>query len=250
MVILYNKPPGVVVTHAIDDILGRPNAYEQVMKMDGFVHVNKRIPMYFEVQTGIRSKLHAIGRLDAATTGLLLMTNDGGLVHHVTNKEASTHPNEKPITKTYEALIMGHHSSDSSMFQTLLSEGVDIGTKYGGQTMPVDDLRVIETRKTSTLVEVTIHEGKNRQVRRMFHSLGSGVMELRRTRIGQSLDLGNLSQGEWRLLSKEEILQELNWGVRELTRATMYNKTRLRPRSSGYKGRKSRSKRSSKKRQT
>jgi 23S rRNA pseudouridine2605 synthase len=185
----------------------------------------------FQEATRIYSKLHAIGRLDADTSGLLLLTNDGGLLHHVTNPYALTvsissdgssgddatsfkEQSNKLITKTYEALIMGYHTDESLQS---IREGVDIGKKYGGMTKPVHALQILDhPNHKSTVVSLTISEGKNRQVRRMFHSIGSGVMKLQRTKIGEDLTLGGVDEGHWRLLSDEEVERSLNWKPRDI----------------------------------
>ena len=149
-------------------------------------------------------------------TGLLLLTNNGGLVHHVTNKEAASHNTNKqqqPLSKTYEALIMGYHDKDSNVLKSIYTTGVDIGKKYGGLCEPAREFMILDhpTSKT-TLVSLTIKEGKNRQVRRMFHALGSGVMKLKRARIGNYLTLDCIEEpGQWRFLSKDEIRTCLNW---------------------------------------
>lgn len=201
VVLLLYKSPNVVTSHVSHD--DRLTVYDQVQDMTA--HSGKS----FEEVTQIRSKLHAIGRLDADTTGLLLITNDGGLVHHVTNKNALQQAN---IQKTYQALVMGHQTEDSL---GIFWEGVDIGTKYGGKTLPVDDLKILAwPNHKSTLVELTISEGKNRQVRRMFHSIKSGVMQLKRVAIGASgsqLNLEGLQEGQWRILSEEEVRTALQW---------------------------------------
>jgi len=196
----------------------------------------------FQKATGIHSKLHAIGRLDADTTGLLLLTNDGGLVHHVTNPTAaSSKGGGKKLVKTYEALIMGYHTLDeneeSSTKLRGLLDGVDIGKKYGGMTLPPEDLEVLDhpTTKT-TLVRISISEGKNRQVRRMFHAINSGVIRLHRSRIGE-LDLGMLDGGEgcWRMLTEEEVLKGLGWKcryIREVQHQPVGSKRRLQKRIS------------------
>lgn len=231
VVLLYNKPANVVTSHVSED--SRSTVYNEILSMQGFIASTNpfRADMTgstdrvtFEQATGIRTKLHAIGRLDVDTTGLLLLTNDGGLVHHVTNHNACTTTgtqddtgtaSSRPITKTYEALIMGYH--DETSLQSLW-EGVNIGSKYGGMTRPVDDLRILDhPNHKSTLVSITISEGKNRQVRRMFHSLGSGVMKLKRTRIGQHLTLHGVEENQWRILSHQEVYEFLGWEARELT---------------------------------
>jgi pseudouridine synthase len=196
----------------------------------------------FEGVTGIRSKLHAVGRLDADTSGLLLLTNDGGLVHHVTNPNAESlfllqqqqqvdprrqhndGSNDKRtgartpgagITKTYEAWIMGHHTDESL---SAVRNGIDIGTKHGGWTEPVSDLTIVRhPNHKSTVVSITIREGRNRQIRRMFHAAGSGVMKLKRTRVGDDLTLrGVTEEGQWRILSDEEVREALHWEPRRI----------------------------------
>jgi 23S rRNA pseudouridine2605 synthase len=168
----------------------------------------------FETLTGIRSRLHAVGRLDADTTGALLLTNDGALVHHVTNRVAA---GEHVVSKTYEAVVMGCHANDSALFRQMRDDGIHIGEKYGGWTRPVDDLYVIEhPTEKSTRVSLTISEGKNRQIRRMFHAVGSGVMKLQRTRFGERLDLGDLCEGQWRILSDDEVRSALAYTPRFL----------------------------------
>ena len=243
VVLLYNKPANVITSHSSADLApeadanGRMTVYQDVMSMGGYVPGSTQS---FEEVTGIQSKLHAMGRLDADTTGVLLLTNDGGLVHAVTNPNAKITnpsgasddlPSQKLVTKTYEALIMGHHEMETSTaLQQILNEGVDLGAKIG-RAEPAVDLQVLShpTAK-STLVEITIAEGKNRQVRRTFHAVGSGVMKLRRTRIGNGLELGELEEGQWRVLSDEEIEKQLGWQVRYLDERRNNAKKPLRQR--------------------
>jgi len=210
IVILYNKPPNVITSHESQD--SRSTVYDDIQSMEGFLpasssgqeHTFPASGAAFEEATGIRSKLHAIGRLDADTTGLLLLTNDGRLVHHVTNPDAKIEEHERyrsdssdggrptgaitTIHKTYRALIMGCHTDESL---EPLRHGVDIGKNYVTKPLPnKDDLQVLEhPNHKSTIVSITIKEGKNRQVRKMFHAIGSGVMKLKRTRIGEHLTL-------------------------------------------------------------
>jgi len=229
VVILYHKPKGVITSHSSSDPIAKDTAeeritvYQDIMTMKGFIpadsdkdHSNSQS---FEQVTGITSKLHAIGRLDADTTGLLLLTNDGGLVHHVTNPTASTSKDHKLI-KTYEAIIMGHHTLDADSNGSLnqLLKGVDIGAKYGGVTLPADELKVIDhPTPKSTRVLISISEGRNRQVRRMFHAIQSGVMQLKRRRVGLiDLDMLGGQEGSWRVLSDKEVLVGLGWKSKEL----------------------------------
>jgi pseudouridine synthase len=209
-VLLFYKPPNVVTSHVSPD--DRSTVYDEIT-MDGFVGASSSGKSFAET-TGICTKFNSVGRLDADTTGLLLLTNDGSLVHHVTNPNAPTHTNKGAVTKTYEALIMGHHTNETLQ---LLWEGIDIGAKHGGMTQPVHDLQILDyPRHKSTTVSITISEGKNRQVRRMFHALGSGVMQLKRTYIGDKLNLNGLQEGQWRLLTDNEVRESLDWEPRVL----------------------------------
>jgi pseudouridine synthase len=259
VVLLYHKPKDLVCTHSAYDELDRMNVYNDVISMKRFIprvgetplkqqaKSPEPCPSYFTLVTGISSKLHSIGRLDAATSGLLLLTNDGGLVHHVTNSAARSHDLANgmttPIFKTYHALIMGSHhdnhvhaylpnqassaSSVPSIVSKIRMEGVDIGAKYGGHTLPPLDIHVVSyPTATTTLVSLTLSEGKNRQIRRMFHALGSGVIRLQRMAIGrmeksvgkQTLTLESVpSPGDWRILTDDEVYQYLNWRPRLLS---------------------------------
>lgn len=225
VVLLYNKPKNIVTTHdTTNDPLNRTNVYDDVQSMKGYRGSVVGARASFEQCTGIRSRLHAVGRLDTDTSGLLLLTNDGGLVHHVTNKNAHS-VDGKPIKKTYEALIMGYHEvGTSELLNQMTSKGVDIGPKYGGMTDPVEGITILShpTSKT-TLVSLTIVEGRNRQIRRMFHALGSGVMKLRRTRIGDHLSLEGIEEeGCWRILSDDEVVESLRWEPRFVSSLESY----------------------------
>mmetsp|Transcript_26103 Transcript_26103/g.71913 ORF Transcript_26103/g.71913 Transcript_26103/m.71913 type:complete len:299 (+) Transcript_26103:75-971(+) len=228
IVLLYNKPKHVVTTHSRDDEKGRKNVYDDIFTLRGYVG-EKKMPNSVDFQSlaGMTMKLHAIGRLDAETTGLLLLTNDGGLVHHVTASHCvleEVKPDFTPlstVTKTYKVLIMGNHvddDSEGSIFNVLRTQGVDIGSKNGGITRPVENVKMLSNPTVkSTLLLLTISEGKNRQIRRMFHALGSGVMQLQRVQIGDYLTLDGIEdEGKWRILTDEEVCHALNWQPRVL----------------------------------
>jgi pseudouridine synthase len=222
VVIAYHKPPNVITSHSDEEALkagnNRRTVYEDIESLQGWT--GNASNDWRSVTGIVHSKLHAIGRLDCDTTGLLLLTNDGGLVHHVTHPtpKSSSNCSIHSITKTYEAVIMGYHDNDSSSFDAMRLVGVDIGPKYGGMTRPVVDLTVLDhpTLK-STRVSITINEGRNRQVRRMFHSIGSGVMKLKRVQIGRKLNLSGLDkEGQWRILPEAEVWDTLGWESRIL----------------------------------
>ena len=165
-------------------MLNKPNGYITTVEDD------KDRPTVMELITDIHERIYPIGRLDYNTTGLLLLTNDGDLA----NKLA--HPKHK-VEKTYRARVVGILSSAR---QNQLRKGVDIG---GFVTSPAK-IEVIKQSDRSAIVEIQIHEGKNRQVRKMFAAVGNKVMELERVAMGE-LYLGRLKEGHYRKLTQKEI---------------------------------------------
>ena len=174
--IVLNKPLGVITT-AKDQ-----SARSTVLDVVGD-----------EGQAGHR--LFPVGRLDADTTGLLLLTDDGDLAFRL------THPRYK-VAKEYVALVAG--SPSSSDVETLRT-GVKLDD---GLTAPaeVDVLRITPGSRDSGIAEVriVIREGRHRQVRRMLHAIGHKVQSLRRVGFGP-LRLGRLKTGGWRVLGEAEV---------------------------------------------
>ena len=136
-------------------------------------------------------RLYPVGRLDYDTEGLLLLTNDGELAARL------THPRHI-VAKEYEAVIQGRPAPAAL---DRLRRGMDIG---GYITAPAEIQSIRALSDGNTSLSITIHEGKNRQVRRMFLWIGHPVVFLKRVRIG-SLGLGSLKPGEWRPLTESEI---------------------------------------------
>jgi 23S rRNA pseudouridine2605 synthase len=132
-------------------------------------------------------RLYPVGRLDADTTGLILLTDDGDLAHHL------THPSFE-VPRTYVAKVRRPPVRDREL--RALREGVEL---EDGVTAPA---RV--RRRGHDEVELTIHEGRKRQVRRMLDAIGHPVASLCRVRFG-TLELGALEEGRWRRLSEAEI---------------------------------------------
>lgn len=143
-----------------------------------------------ELVSDIPERLFPVGRLDYNTSGLLIMTNDGQLTYTL------THPKHE-VYKTYIAKVAGV-LSDTRIAK--LRKGVDIG---GFVTSPAK-VKVIKQMPRHAIVEISIREGKNRQVRKMFAAVGNKVQELQRTSIGE-IKLGRLMEGHYRKLNREEI---------------------------------------------
>ena len=166
--VLVNKPMGMVTT-ASDD---------------------KDRATVMDIVNDIDERLFPVGRLDYNTTGALIMTNDGDLTYRV------THPKHE-LGKTYRVLVKGVLSDERAR---KLRNGVDIGGYVTGKAK----VKIIKGGAGSTVVEITIHEGKNRQVRKMFAAGGNPVQELERIAIGE-IRLGHLRPGHYRKLTREEI---------------------------------------------
>lgn len=140
-----------------------------------------------------RNDLFPVGRLDRDTEGLLLITNDGALSHRLLSPK-------KHVDKTYYAKIDGKVTiEDVKQF----AKGVDIGDEK--LTMPAE-LIILESGIESK-IELTIHEGRFHQVKRMFHAVGKEVVYLKRLRMGSLVLDQRLKPGEYRELTKEEMEQ-------------------------------------------
>ncbi|GIM48265.1 pseudouridine synthase [Collibacillus ludicampi] len=166
--LLLFKPRGVVTT--VSDPQGRKTVLDLI--------------------EGVKERIFPVGRLDIDTSGLLLLTNDGMLTN------ALLHPSRK-IYKTYRAQVEGFVSDEAIL---KLSRGVLL---EDGMTAPARVKRLKESGG-QTLLEITIHEGRNRQVRRMCEAVGHPVRTLRRVKFA-FLTLGHLKPGEYRHLTKEEV---------------------------------------------
>ena len=166
---LLNKPAGYVTSTA--DKEGRPLVTDLVPD---------------EV------RVFPVGRLDLNTTGLLILTNDGELSNKL------MHPSNE-FSKRYVVRAQGIITRAEA---ARLEKGIDIG---GFVTSP-SDVHLLKHDRNSTLAEIVIHEGKNRQVRRMFKAIGHPVLELCRTGLG-NLEIGRLAVGQFRKLSPAEVEQ-------------------------------------------
>lgn len=165
-------------------LLNKPVGYITSVKDE------KDRPVVTELVADVDARLFPVGRLDYHTSGMLLMTNDGDLAYRL------MHPKHQ-VSKTYRVKIEGILSKEKI---GRLQRGIDIG---GFVTSPAK-VKVLKQADRWALVEIQIHEGKNRQVRKMFAAVGNRVQELQRVAIGK-LPLGRLGEGHYRKLTKEEI---------------------------------------------
>lgn len=168
--VLLNKPIGYVTT--AKDQFGR----DTVMDL---VKVGKRIV--------------PVGRLDMYTSGALILTDDGDFVYKI------THPKHE-ITKTYAVTLKGIIKKEEI---SQLEEGVIIDENYKTRPANVKILKIDKENNQSRIL-ITIHEGKNRQVRKMCNAINKKVLALHRSKIG-NIDVKNIELGKWRYLTKNEV---------------------------------------------
>ena len=141
----------------------------------------------------INKRIVPVGRLDMYTSGALILTNDGDFVNVL------THPKHE-IKKTYNVTVAGKVIAEEV---ELLKKGVEIDNEYITKPAKVKILKIDEEKNISR-IQITIHEGKNRQVRKMCEAIGKKVIALHRSKIG-NIDVKNLKLGTWRYLTQKEI---------------------------------------------
>lgn len=165
--IILNKPEGYITS--LKDEKGRKTILDLV---------------------NIKERIFPIGRLDYDSSGLLLLTNDGEIYNKI------IHPRVK-LDKKYIAVVNGRFTEKE---METFKNGVDIG----GYITATSNIREISFENNLSTVEITIHEGKNRQIRKMCSSFNHNVISLKRVAIGK-IKLGYLKKGEFRNLTKEEL---------------------------------------------
>ncbi|MBI5558247.1 MAG: rRNA pseudouridine synthase [Deltaproteobacteria bacterium] len=166
--ILLNKPAGYVTT--LSDPQGRP--------------------IVTSLLKGIAQRVYPVGRLDLDTEGALLLTNDGDMAQRI------LHPSFE-IKKTYVAKVTGVPSREKL---DQLAKGIVL---EGRRTSPAQ-LMVLQQTPRFTIIQIIIHEGRKRQVRKMFAAIGHRVLALKRVAYG-NLQLDNLPSGKFRILSKQDL---------------------------------------------
>jgi len=165
--LLLNKPKGVVTT--LDDPEGRRTVAEFLPKGPRLFHV---------------------GRLDADTTGLLLLTNDGDLANRL------THPRYE-VSKTYVASVSG-------LVTPAVLNKLKAGVELEDGLLKPDSVKLMDASPRGSLLRITLHEGRNRAVRRLLDAVGHPVVELSRVALGP-LQLGTLKIGQTRDLTRDEL---------------------------------------------
>lgn len=165
--IMLNKPRGYVTT--LSDEKGRQNVAHLVE------------------DCGVR--VYPVGRLDMDSEGLLLLTNDGEFANRL------MHPKHE-VDKTYEVLVSGYHEAAPALLQRPI--------ELDGYLIRKPEVKLLSAEGDRARLLVTIHEGRNRQVRRMCDAAGMQVLRLRRIQEG-NLRLGNLPLGKWRNLTEDEL---------------------------------------------
>lgn len=183
----------VSVSGHIIDAHSEKLVYYALNKPAGYITTTsdeKDRPTVISLLSDVTQRVFPVGRLDAETTGLLILTNDGALANRI------SHPRHE-VWKTYLAEIDVAITSDKLK---KLEDGVDIG---GYITKPAK-LKLLKQTAHASLVEVKICEGRNRQVRKMFKAVGAKVVALQRTAIGEVL-LGRTHEGTYRKLTQKEI---------------------------------------------
>ncbi|MBU1219796.1 rRNA pseudouridine synthase [Myxococcota bacterium] len=168
VVIALNKPANVLST--VSDPEGRATV--------------------LELLPDLQFRIYPVGRLDWASEGLILLTNDGELT------QALTHPNHD-VSKIYEVKIKGH-VVESTLKR--IREGVDLPD---GKTRPAR-VEIVKVLQKNTWLRITVQEGRNHLVRKIFEHFGHDVIRLVRTQIG-SIKLGTLQEGKYRYLNKPDI---------------------------------------------
>lgn len=166
--IMLHKPRGFVTT--MDDELGRKCVAKLV--------------------TDVEQRVFPVGRLDRDSEGLLLMTNDGEFANYI------SHPRSH-VSKTYRVTV---RQQVTEVMLSKLSEGLMID---GQMTLPAD-VNLIVKEENRNVMQITLYEGRNRQIRKMCEELGLEVIRLKRTAVG-NVKLGMLKQGDWRELNDDEL---------------------------------------------
>lgn len=172
----FNKPKGCITT--MSDDRGRTTVID-VFEKAYQKKFNQPAP-----------KVFAVGRLDYNTQGLLFLTNDGDFANSL------MHPSKK-ISKTYKVTIFPHLTSENV-------ENLQNGVMIDGEKTLPSIVKILQTKERNQVIEMTIFQGRNRQVRKMLQSVGVQVNDLVRTKVG-NFNLGDIKCGDFKKLSPEDL---------------------------------------------
>jgi len=170
--ILFHKPKGVITTHSDE----------------------KDRKTIFDVLPADLGYMHAVGRLDQATSGLLLLTNDSALSSYLTN------PGHK-VMRTYLVSVRGE-------FTEAQAKEATVGVVEGGERLQCHSVKIQKSSGRESHLEVVLIQGKNREIRRLFMALGHEVTRLRRIQYGP-FKLEDLPSGAWREITIEDVKKTL-----------------------------------------
>lgn len=182
--VAFEGKPVLMAEKKVYLLLNKPTGYVTTMKDP------QGRPIVSSLLTEIKERVFPVGRLDFDTEGALILTNDGDFAQSI------LHPSYE-ITRTYEAKVAGHPSRENL-------QRLEVGIELEGKKTWPARLRVLHKSKTGTTIEIIIHEGRKRQVRKMFDAIGHRVLALKRTAYGK-LKLGNLAAGKYRPMTHKEI---------------------------------------------
>ena len=189
-----NVSDGAVVTVNGQTVAPKKHEYYILNKPKGYlstVQDDRGRKTVLDLMPSNVGRIYPVGRLDYDSEGLLILTTDGELAHHL------THPSNE-VPKTYLVKIEG---TITEAGLNPIRSGVDIG----GYVTKKCKAHIVETNKAYTKIHVTITEGKNREVRKMFEAIGREVTLLKRIKVGE-LTLRGLDRGAYRKLTREEVM--------------------------------------------
>lgn len=173
--------------------LEKNKIYIMINKPVGYVTTlkdEKNRKIVTDLIDGVEERIYPVGRLDIDTSGLLLLTNDGDLTQKL------THPSNE-IVKRYIAVVQGvPNRSELQRFR--------YGIKIDGRKTAPATIKIAKRYEDESILDISIYEGRNRQVKKMCEAINHPVKKLKRVSIGQ-IELGGLEIGNWRYLNEEEL---------------------------------------------
>lgn len=193
--------PGFVVNPAKDEVrvneklikIEKNKVYIMLNKPVGYVTTlkdEKNRKVVIDLIEGINERIYPVGRLDIDTSGLLILTNDGDITQKL------THPSNK-VVKRYIAVVEGvPNKNELHRFRN--------GLTIDGKITSPANVKIVKRFENESILDIRIHEGRNRQVKKMCEAINHPVKKLKRVAIGE-IEIGGLEIGNWRHLNQEEL---------------------------------------------